>query len=154
MDFYGSFYYNIIALSGRGIIMNISKITSFSQSFGIVRRAAAQRAVELAKGDMDKLKDIKRVVEEQKDNRMYDIVPIPRDTIHYMWGNQFVVLPYGLTYTEVPNFGTFAPHIESAGHIATNKKNEDIKYKMTQRQPKEKTPFEIEARKILDMCED
>ena len=135
--------------------MNISKISPFSPSFGIVRRAAAQRAVELARGDLNELETIKRVVEEQKDNRMYDIVPIPQDAIHYMWGNNYVVLPYGLTYSpEVPNFGTFASDIVSAGHIATNEKNKDIKYKLTERQPEEKTPFETEARKILDMCED
>lgn len=53
--------------------MNISGINMYNLSFGQVHRDAARKAIDEAGHQIDKLKKIKNLVEEQKDNTLYDI---------------------------------------------------------------------------------
>ena len=54
--------------------MKILSINTHNPSFGQVRKSAAEIAIEQTKGDMDKLKKVKELVEGQKNNKKVDIV--------------------------------------------------------------------------------
>ena len=54
--------------------MNISRIDMYAPSFGQVKRSAAERAIDDAKGNIDELKKVKELVEGQKSNKKVDIV--------------------------------------------------------------------------------
>ena len=52
----------------------ISKINSFSPSFGVVKKSAVNRAVKEAKGDIEKIKGVVDLCESQRNNDKYDVI--------------------------------------------------------------------------------
>ena len=106
--------------------MNISGINTYNLGFGQVHRDAARKAIDESGHNIDKLKKVKKLVEEQKDNSLYDIMEEPKTHRYMIVRNAEDASAVQDEYCD--NFGiSYCDNFETACAIASyNKMVEDV----------------------------
>ena len=128
----------------KGGKMNITKVNSSSMNFGSIKKSAAEKAIEAANGDVSKLGYLEEMIQEQKENRRYDIEGLPS----YEYYN-YIVCKKGA------NGGQCFMELEEAC-IYANMQNESDAIKEDQeiKKMKQKPTFDKMAQRLLDSCEE
>ena len=127
----------------KGMEMNISKVSLNSANFGSIKRSAAARAIELANGDSKKLFDVSAAIEDQRNNKRYDIKGLPAyESCNY------IVVKRG------EDSGERFMNLENACNYASMRQHLDIKAERLKAAQGVLPDFKLFANSLLDMCED
>ena len=111
-------------------------------SFGKVYKSAAKNAIKETEGDADELKCVRQLIEEQQDNKHFDIIGLPsRDYYNYM------ILKSG------EEFGFCYMTLDKACNAATKYKNYEIEQEKAERLQEEADAEDL-IKEILEKCPD
>ena len=124
--------------------MNITKVNSSSMNFGSIKKSAAEKAIKAANGDVSKLGYLEEMIQEQKENRRYDIEGLPS----YEYYN-YIVCKKGA------NSGQCFMKLEEACRYANMMNQSDaIKEDQEIKKMEQRPTFDEMAQRLLDSCEE